>query len=280
VRTRTVLAGDPDPLTNTVTANYSGAVVTATATASASTELFQPGVDVTKSCTPDPIEVSDDETCTIVVTNTGSADSPGLVNGTIEDSLTGDLLDATNPAIDSSDCTPALPTGGTCTITTIRTVLDSDPNPLVNTVTVHYNPDGFPNDITDSAHASVTIAGRIGARCTPGYWRHEANLNSWVGYGPADSFEDVFGVDVTLRAGGQNTIATPTLLDALNASDGGVNALANHAVAALLNASSGVSSDFTTDEVISLVQDAIASGKFAETRDLLAAATPQGCTLR
>ena len=104
------------------------------------------------------------ETCTIVVTNTGSADSPGLVNGTIEDTLTGDLLDATNPAIDSSDCTPALPTGGTCTITTTRTVLDSDPNPLVNTVTVHYNPDGFPNDITDTAQASVTIEPRR-ARC-------------------------------------------------------------------------------------------------------------------
>ena len=29
--------------------------------------------------------------------------------------------------------------------------------PLVNTVTVHYNPVGFPNDITDSASDSVVI---------------------------------------------------------------------------------------------------------------------------
>ena len=35
--------------------------------------------------------------------------------------------------------------------------MDSDPNPLVNTVTVHYNPIGFPNDITATATASVTI---------------------------------------------------------------------------------------------------------------------------
>ena len=71
--------------------------MTATATASANTDLFQPGVDVTKSCTPDPIEVGEVETCTIVVTNTGSPDSPDLENGTIEDTLTGDLLDADEP---------------------------------------------------------------------------------------------------------------------------------------------------------------------------------------
>ena len=50
-----------------------------------------------------------------------------------------------------------LPTGGSCTITTARTILASDPNPVVNTVTVHYNPVGFPNDITDSASASVDL---------------------------------------------------------------------------------------------------------------------------
>ena len=32
------------------------------------------------------------------------------------------------------------------------------PDPLVNTVTVQYNPVGFPNDITDTAQASVTVA--------------------------------------------------------------------------------------------------------------------------
>ena len=46
---------------------------------------------------------------------------------------------------------------GRCTIVTTRTVLAADPNPLVNTVTVHYNPDGFPNDITATASDSVTV---------------------------------------------------------------------------------------------------------------------------
>ena len=77
-RTRTVLAGDPDPLTNTVTATYTlRSSGSATDTASASTNLFQPGVDVTKTCTPDPVVVGEVVTCTIVVTNTGSDDSSG-----------------------------------------------------------------------------------------------------------------------------------------------------------------------------------------------------------
>ena len=90
----------------------------------------------------------------------------------------------------------------------------------------------------------------------------------------------MFGVDVTLRAGGQGTIDDPTLLDALNAKGGGVNALARHAVAALLNASNpDVDSDFTTAQVIALVQDAIASGDFETAHQLLAAANEQGCPL-
>ena len=77
---------------NTVTAIYTAGADSDTATASASTNLFQPSVDVTKICTPDPVASGEVVTCTIVVTNTSSADSPDLVNGTIVDTLTGDLL--------------------------------------------------------------------------------------------------------------------------------------------------------------------------------------------
>ena len=49
-------------------------------------------MDVTKNCTPDPIQVGQAEVCTIVVTNTSSADTPALINGTITDTLTGNLL--------------------------------------------------------------------------------------------------------------------------------------------------------------------------------------------
>ena len=108
------LAGDPDPLPNTVTATYTARTGTPfessdTDTASASTNLFQPGVDVTKTCTPNPVLVGEAVTCTIVVTDTSSDDGPALVNGTIVDSLTGNLLAAGNTAVVSSNCTAALP---------------------------------------------------------------------------------------------------------------------------------------------------------------------------
>ena len=79
---------------------------------------------MTKTCSPDPIEVGEAELCTIVVTNTSSDDTPDLVNGTITDTLSGNLLDATNTAIVDSTCAATLPTGGSCTINTTRTVLD------------------------------------------------------------------------------------------------------------------------------------------------------------
>ena len=86
---------------------------TATAEASATTELFQPAVTVTKDCTPDPADVGVVVTCTIVVTNDELDDTPDLTNGTIVDTLTGNLLDPGNPAVDSSDCAADLPTGET-----------------------------------------------------------------------------------------------------------------------------------------------------------------------
>ena len=39
----------------------------------------------------------------------------------------------------------------------LRTVLGADPDPLDNTVTVHYHPDGFDNDISDEDSHSVTL---------------------------------------------------------------------------------------------------------------------------
>ena len=156
----------------------------------------------------------------------------------------------------------------------------ADPNPLVNVVTVHYNPDGFPNDITATATDSVTVNPPPGGEgCTPGFWKQPQHFDSWVGFSPDDSFEDVFGVDVTLRVANQD-VDDPTLLQALQAQGGGVNALARHAVAALLNASNpDVDSDFTTAQVIALVQAAVASGDFETAKNLLAAANEQGCPL-
>ena len=275
---RTVLPADPDPLVNTVTAVYGSGPATATATASATTNLFQPSIDVTKNCTPDPIRVGQAELCTIVISNTSSADAPNLVRDSIVDSLSGDLTVAGN-VVDST-CGADLASGASCTIHTSRVVAVTDVSPLVNTVVVHYHPAGFPNDITDTASDSVVIE-RGGEGCTPGYWKQPQHLDSWVGYSPTDSFEAVFGVDVTLTVGGQQ-VTNPTLLQALEAQGGGVNALARHAVAALLNSSNGgVDSNYTTAQVIAIVQEGIAPGGLTieQAKNLLAAANEQGCPL-
>ena len=274
---RLVGALDPDPLPNTVTAIFATAAgVQATAQASASTNLFQPGVDVTKSCGPSPIQVGQNEVCTITITNTSSGDSPILENGTISDSLSGNLLDPANTAVTASTCTATLASGASCTITTSRTVLSTDVSPLTNTVTVHYNPDGFTNDITDTASASVIIEVPAPPEgCTPGFWKQPQHFDSWVGFTPNQSFDTVFGVDVTI--GG---FTNATLLQALNAGGGGINALARHAVAALLNSTNpDVDFAYTTAEVIDLVQDAIASGDYETAKNLLAAANEAGCPL-
>ena len=63
-------------MVNTVTATYTAGVKSVTASATASTNLFVPGVDVTKSCSPNPIAVGAVETCTIVTTAANDLMSP------------------------------------------------------------------------------------------------------------------------------------------------------------------------------------------------------------
>ena len=111
-----------------------------------------------------------------------------------------------------------------------------------------------------------------GEGCTPGYWKQTQHFDSWVGTGfaPGDSFDTVMGVDSSFG----------TLLDGVRAKGGDENALARHAVAALLNASSsGVDYEFTSAEVIALVQDAYASGDFETAKNLLEAENEAGCPL-
>lgn len=156
----TVQEGDPDPLPNEVTVHYTGKAdlsdTGVSATDDHSVNLFQPSVEVDKSG-DDLSKVGDDVDYVFEITNTGSDDSPDLVNGTVDDTVLGDLLDPANPFVTSSDCTGTLPTGGSCTITATRTVEEGDPDPLDNTVSVLYNPSGFPNEITDTDDHSVNL---------------------------------------------------------------------------------------------------------------------------
>jgi hypothetical protein len=128
-----------------------------------------------------------------------------------------------------------------------------------------------------------------GEGCTPGYWKNNADKKgavSWVptGYSPSDKFSDVFGVVITVRAGGRRTITDPTLLQALQATGGGVDALARHAVAALLNAAHpdiayGIGNP---GGVIALVHDALVSpdpGAIGAAHTLLAGYNEAGCPI-
>lgn len=109
------------------------------------------------------------------------------------------------------------------------------------------------------------------AGCTPGYWKQTQHFDSWVGYLPEGSFEDVFGRDVP---------GTPSLLDALKGRGGGLVALMRHATAALLNASNPeVSYPYGTSEVVKLFQKAFDSGEYEATKDLFAGLNETGCPL-
>jgi uncharacterized repeat protein (TIGR01451 family) len=258
---RTVAAGDPDPLVNTVTAIYSSGATSDTATASATTNLFQPSVTLVKTGNVSTGVVGDVVNYTITATNTSSADAPNCV-GAVVDSLLG-----INQAVN-------LASGANVVITASRAIAASDPNPLVNTATLTCSPVGFPNVLTASDTHSVAIETPGGEGCTPGYWKQSQHFDSWVTYSPNQTLESVFDVPDSL--GLDNT----TLVQALGLNGGGVNALLRHAVAALLNASSpDVDSGFTTTQVITATNAALASGNYEAQKNLFAADNEQGCPL-
>lgn len=271
----TVTAADlPGPLTNSVTVNTNPVgfpnLVSATANASVNIAV-NPNYTLTKQCGPSPANVGDPITYTFVITNTGDV---ALDRVSANDTLLGSL---------TADFPASLAPGGTATITKTRNIAANDPSPLPNTVTTVYQVAGTQTSLTRTANCSVTINPPPGGEgCTPGYWKQTQHFDSWVGYTPGQSFETVFGVDVTLRTGGKTSTTTPTLLQALEANGGDINALARHATAALLNASNpDVNFGMTPAQVIALVQDAVAPGgvTIEEAHQILAALNESVCPL-
>ncbi|MHB1155376.1 MAG: SdrD B-like domain-containing protein [Phycisphaerales bacterium] len=99
---------------------------------------------------------------------------------------------------------------------------------------------------------------------TPGYWKQSQHFDDWVGYQTTDSFNAIFGV---------TSSNNPTLLQALGAKGGGEFALERHAAAALLNAANpDVNYQYTTAQIIAMVQQAYATGDFESAKNVLAAA--------
>lgn len=254
---RTVQSGDPDPLINTasVTCTVDGfGNVVGPVSDSHSTELFQPSVVVTKDG-PASAEVGETITYNFTVNNTGSSDGPDLVLDSVTDTVLGDLTAAATAA----GC-GTLASGASCNFTVDYTVGVDDPNPLVNVITVHYHPEGFPNDISDEDDHVLEIIQRGNEGCTPGYWKN--HLDAWApaGYSPDQTVESVF--DVPDEYGLDND----TLLEALNyiggpRQKGAAQILLRAAVAALLNASHpDVDYPRAVSAVIAGVNEALATG--------------------
>ena len=151
-----VQAGDPDPLVNTVDvvydskSNLTGDEVTDSD--SWSTNLFQPAIEVIKGGDTKS-KVGDNVHYTFQINNKSSSDAPDLVMDSITDTLLGNLADEAPAACGE------IASGDSCSFGADRVVQADDPNPLPNTVTVHYHPKGFPNDITDSDDHSVELFG-------------------------------------------------------------------------------------------------------------------------
>jgi len=119
---------DPDPLTNTVTAEADGDIsdMHVSDTADCVTDVLNPDITITKSC-PDFAQVGDTITYTIRVTNSGDE---ALENITVEDTILGDLSD---------DFVDTLAPGAFDEQTFDYEVTDESPDPIENTVTAEAN---------------------------------------------------------------------------------------------------------------------------------------------
>jgi len=152
-KARTVLAGDPDPLVNTVSVLYhpQGFPNDIAASDSHSLNLFQPSLQIVKNG-DDLGKIGDPVNYTFIITNTSSSDTPPLVLNSVIDPLIGNLTAVASGA----GCSP-LASGASCTFGATRTVMSGDPDPLVNTVTATYTPDGTAGSLSASASHTTNL---------------------------------------------------------------------------------------------------------------------------
>jgi hypothetical protein len=162
----TIPAGASDPFTNTASVTCKPVAATAPVVGSStfsvsdssgwSTNLFQPAVEIVKTG-PAYATSGDVITYTFTINNKSSSDSPNLMIDSVSDDVLGDLEAA---ALDAG-C-DNLVYNGTCTFTAKYTIpnVGLQPTKITNIVTLHYHPDGFPNDITDTDDHAVVVSPR------------------------------------------------------------------------------------------------------------------------
>jgi RHS repeat-associated protein len=96
---------------------------------------------------------------------------------------------------------------------------------------------------------------------SPGYWKQPQHANEWHTYRPSDNYEAIFGVS--------NPQKPPKLIDALRANGGGIKALWRQSTAALLNAAHPyINYRYTIPQIISMVQQAYATGDYETPKNL------------
>ncbi|MGI8616662.1 MAG: DUF7507 domain-containing protein [Actinomycetota bacterium] len=127
---RTPQAGDPDPLTNTVTASATGDISDAsvTDTADCTTDILNPSISITKDC-PETALVGEDITYTITIQNTGDE---ALENVEVWDTVNG------NDPVDLSGLFPDTLAVGSAAVSVdwTYTADGNEPDPLPNSATV------------------------------------------------------------------------------------------------------------------------------------------------
>jgi len=118
-----------------------------------SVNLFQPSISVTKEGDPYS-KVGDTVTYYVTIENTSSPDTPTLLLAAFSDSLVPGV-------VPPAEC-GALASAASCTFSytyVVQAVDDTGEKGALmwNTAEAHYNPTGFPNDISDSSSWSVTL---------------------------------------------------------------------------------------------------------------------------
>ncbi|HJQ72159.1 MAG TPA: hypothetical protein VJ887_01965, partial [Actinomycetota bacterium] len=152
-----------DPVENSVTASGDGvdSGVTDTDTDTCQTDILNPAIGVTKSCTA-LAHAGDTVTYTITVTNTGDED---LDNVKVMDTILGDL---------SASFADELAVGASESHDFDYVVLDSDPDPLVNEVTAKGSGVGsrvaveaLADCVTDLIHPAIEIVKTVDEDTVP-----------------------------------------------------------------------------------------------------------------
>jgi hypothetical protein len=117
-----------------------------------------------------------------------------------------------------------------------------------------------------------------GLGCTADFWQQEQSLESWpTSILPEETFESVFQRNIADIDGWSGQV-NPTLLQVLSHSGTPINDLGANAVAALLNAETlGNSFAYTSEEVVSMTQQAIDDGNYETTKDLFSTENQLGC---